>query len=94
MDEEDNLFVNNSMSFCATTEDVTDPALKPSKNDDRFSHSKMNESVLKTPQAMRRVDWRWAVAKGYLNRETNEWNESMGGKDAYLKQRNTRMPAR
>ena len=43
---------------------------------------------------MRRVDWRWAVAKGFLNKETNEWNEEVGGKEAYLKQRNERMNAR
>lgn len=43
---------------------------------------------------MRRVDWRWAVAKGFLNKETNQWNEAMGGKEAYLKQRNERMLAR
>jgi hypothetical protein len=44
--------------------------------------------------AMRRVDWRWAVAKGYLNKDTHEWNENMGGKKAYLKQRNDRMRSR
>ena len=46
------------------------------------------------PDAMRRVDWRWAVAKGFLNKETNEWNEQHGGQEAYLKQRNERMIAR
>lgn len=46
------------------------------------------------PETMRRVDWRWAVTKGYLNKETNEWNEAMGGREAYLKQRNDRMLAR
>jgi hypothetical protein len=51
-------------------------------------------ALLDMPQAMRRVDWRWAVAKGFLNKETNEWNEHMGGQKAYLKQRNDRMIAR
>jgi hypothetical protein len=51
-------------------------------------------ALLDMPQAMRRVDWRWAVAKGFLNKETNEWNENMGGQKAYLKQRNDRMIAR
>jgi hypothetical protein len=46
------------------------------------------------PQKMRRVDWRWAAAKGFLNKETNKWNEEMGGQEAYLKQRNDRMMAR
>ena len=45
-------------------------------------------------KSMRRVDWRWAVAKGFLNKETNEWNEQLGGQEAYLKQRNERMNAR
>ena len=49
---------------------------------------------LQTPDGMRRVDWRWAVAKGYMNKETNEWNEAMGGMDAYLKQRNERIVSR
>jgi hypothetical protein len=53
-----------------------------------------DEDILEMPGAMRRVDWRWAVAKGYLNKETNEWNESMGGQKAYLKQRNDRMVSR
>ena len=44
--------------------------------------------------SMRRVDWRWAVQKGYLNKETNTWNEELGGKEAYLRQRNDRMRAR
>ena len=52
------------------------------------------EANLLSPQMMRRVDWRWAVAKGFLNKETNQWNEQLGGKDAYLKQRNERMLAR
>ena len=46
------------------------------------------------PLKMRRVDWRWAAAKGFLNKETNQWNEEMGGQEAYLKQRNDRMMAR
>ena len=50
--------------------------------------------ILDFPSTMRRVDWRWAVAKGYLDRETNTWNEAMGGQEAYLKQRNERMLAR
>jgi hypothetical protein len=53
-----------------------------------------NDDLLEMPSAMRRVDWRWAVAKGYLNKDTNEWNESMGGQKAYLKQRNDRMISR
>ena len=43
---------------------------------------------------MRRVDWRWAAAKGFLNKDTNQWNEEMGGKEAYLRQRNERISAR
>lgn len=43
---------------------------------------------------MRRVDWRWAGAKGFLNKETNEWNEELGGMKAYLAQRNKRMITR
>ena len=61
------------------------------------STAKSDESddVLCTiPQKMRRVDWRWAAAKGFLNKETNQWNEEMGGQEAYLKQRNDRMMAR
>ena len=50
--------------------------------------------LLEMPESMRRVDWRWAVAKGYLNKEKNEWNQAMGGKEAYLKQRNDKMIAR
>jgi carboxypeptidase C (cathepsin A) len=50
--------------------------------------------ILDFEATMRRVDWRWAVAKGYLNKETNQWNEAMGGQAAYLKQRNERMFAR
>jgi hypothetical protein len=53
-----------------------------------------NDDILEMPSAMRRVDWRWAVAKGYLNKDTNEWNENMGGQKAYLKQRNDRMISR
>jgi hypothetical protein len=55
---------------------------------------KNDDDILEMPSAMRRVDWRWAVAKGYLNKDTNEWNEKMGGQKAYLKQRNDRMMAR
>ncbi len=63
--------------------------------DEKASAAKKNvDDVLEMPSAMRRVDWRWAVAKGYLNKDTNEWNESMGGQKAYLKQRNDRMMAR
>jgi hypothetical protein len=43
---------------------------------------------------MRRVDWRWAAAKGFLNRDTNQWNEDLGGKEAYIRQRNERISAR
>ena len=50
--------------------------------------------ILDFEATMRRVDWRWAVAKGFLNKETNQWNEAMGGQAAYLKQRNQRMLAR
>jgi hypothetical protein len=49
-----------------------------------------DESLFK----MRRVDWRWAAAKGFLNKETNQWNEAMGGKEAYIIQRNERILAR
>ena len=52
------------------------------------------EPDLLLPQKMRRVDWRWAVAKGFLDKETNEWNQQLGGQEAYLKQRNERMIAR
>ena len=43
---------------------------------------------------MRRVDWRWAAAKGFLNKDTNQWNEDKGGKEAYIIQRNERISAR
>jgi hypothetical protein len=43
---------------------------------------------------MRRVDWRWAAAKGFLNKDTNQWNEDKGGKEAYIRQRNERISAR
>ena len=45
-------------------------------------------------QKMRRVDWRWAAAKGFLNKDTNQWNEEMGGREAYIRQRNERILAR
>lgn len=63
-----------------------DKALPAGKN--------LDQDILEMPGVMRRVDWRWAVAKGYLNKDTNEWNESMGGQKAYLKQRNDRMVSR
>ena len=43
---------------------------------------------------MRRVDWRWAVAKGFWNKDTNQWDEDKGGKEAYIMQRNERISAR
>ena len=43
---------------------------------------------------MRRVDWRWAAAKGFFNKGTNQWNEDKGGKEAYILQRNERISAR
>mmetsp|Transcript_8995 Transcript_8995/g.22506 ORF Transcript_8995/g.22506 Transcript_8995/m.22506 type:complete len:442 (-) Transcript_8995:235-1560(-) len=43
---------------------------------------------------MRRVDWRWAAAKGFLDKDTNTWNEAMGGQEEYLRQRNKRMISR
>jgi hypothetical protein len=64
-----------------------------SENEIKSEHSVSTPGLL-LPHAMRRVDWRWAVAKGFLNKETNEWNEEMGGQEAYLKQRNERMLAR
>ncbi len=63
-------------------------------DDDSNILPETESALLDMPQMMRRVDWRWAVAKGYLNKETNEWNENMGGQKAYLKQRNDRMIAR
>ena len=45
-------------------------------------------------QRMRRVDWRWAAAKGFLNKDTNQWIEAMGGREAYIRQRNQRILAR
>ena len=57
------------------------------------SDSASNPNLL-LPHTMRRVDWRWAVAKGFLNKETNEWNAELGGQEAYLRQRNERMLAR
>ena len=43
---------------------------------------------------MRRVDWRWAVAKGFLDKETNQWNEALGGLEGYLRQRTESVLAR
>ena len=45
-------------------------------------------------QKMRRVDWRWAAAKGFFDKNTNKWNEEMGGKEAYIRQRNERTSLR
>ena len=58
--------------------------------DDQSSLKKM----IDCPDKMCRVDWRWAVAKGFLDKETHKWNEAMGGQEAYLRQRNERMIAR
>ena len=58
------------------------------------SFDEIDSSILEMPDSMRRVDWRWAVTKGFLNKETNQWNQEMGGKEAYLRQRNDRMLAR
>lgn len=61
------------------------------------SFSPINEDVSSPDeplQKMRRVDWRWAVAKGFLNKDTNQWIEAMGGKEAYIRQRNERILAR
>ena len=41
-----------------------------------------------------RVDRRWAAAKGFLDKDTQEWKEEMGGKEAYIRQRNERILAR
>jgi hypothetical protein len=62
--------------------------------DEESALPETDSALLDMPETMRRVDWRWAVAKGFLNKETNEWNENMGGQKAYLKQRNDRMIAR
>jgi hypothetical protein len=43
---------------------------------------------------MRRVDWRWAAAKGFLDKDTNQWNEAMGGLEGYIRQRTERVLAR
>ena len=67
--------------------------LEVSKDPSKIS-TVCSETGLSLAQTMRRVDWRWAVAKGFLNKETNQWNEKLGGKEAYLKQRNERMLAR
>ena len=64
------------------------------QNEELLSSSKQSEADIELPQTMRRVDWRWAVAKGFLFKETNEWNQQLGGQEAYLKQRNERMIAR
>lgn len=52
------------------------------------------EAADPTLRKMRRVDWRWAAAKGFLDKETNQWNEAMGGLDGYLRQRTERVLAR
>ena len=36
---------------------------------------------------MSMVDWRWASAKGFWDRNKQCWNEEMGGQAAYLAQR-------
>lgn len=61
------------------------------ENKDEHNDIISNKVPLVLPDTMRRVDWRWAVQKGYLDKETNTWNEEMGGKEAYLMQRNERM---
>ena len=43
---------------------------------------------------MRRVDWRWAAAKGFLDKKTNQWNEALGGLEGYIQQRTARVLAR
>jgi hypothetical protein len=43
---------------------------------------------------MRRVDWRWAAAKGFLDKDTNQWNEALGGLEGYIRQRTERVLAR
>jgi hypothetical protein len=74
--------------------DTKDPTAVQDTDDDSNVLPETESALLDMPQTMRRVDWRWAVAKGFLNKETNEWNENMGGQKAYLKQRNDRMIAR
>jgi hypothetical protein len=36
------------------------------------------------------ADWRWAAKKGFWNSEARCWNEDMGGKMAYIEQRDQR----
>ena len=53
-----------------------------------------HDAIDPTLRKMRRVDWRWAAAKGFLDKETNQWNEAMGGLEGYLRQRTDRVLAR
>jgi hypothetical protein len=38
-----------------------------------------------------RIYRRWAVEKGFLDKNTHEWNEERGGLEGYLEERNQRM---
>ena len=49
------------------------------------NRSKFSRSMLKGSNC------RWAVEKGFLDKNTHEWNEERGGLEGYLEERNQRM---
>jgi len=87
----------NALHMCGDV-DVTDTRLEngEKKRSENDGFLELETASLKAAGStkMRRVDWRWATAKGYFNKETNEWNEEMGGMAAYLAQRNERIKRR
>jgi hypothetical protein len=40
------------------------------------------------------ADWRWAAKRGYWNPDLRLWNEEIGGKEAYVEQRDKRREKR
>ena len=81
----------------AATEDIFEQSkclnvVEPQKPASRGDPSPCrNANGIDSELKMRRVDWRWAVAKGFFNKETNQWNEELGGKEGYFRQRNERI---
>eukprot|EP00291_Cryptomonas_curvata_P006553 CAMPEP_0172197826 /NCGR_PEP_ID=MMETSP1050-20130122/27713_1 /TAXON_ID=233186 /ORGANISM="Cryptomonas curvata, Strain CCAP979/52" /LENGTH=193 /DNA_ID=CAMNT_0012874511 /DNA_START=55 /DNA_END=632 /DNA_ORIENTATION=+ len=45
-------------------------------------------------ESMNTTDWRWAAQKGFWDPQRKCWNQSMGGMQAYLAQRNKRRAER
>ena len=98
--------VENQREIASRTSNIESQTMKDSnKNaDDNSSYQKKStcEPLSFIERAacesesvkMRRVDWRWAAAKGFFNKQTNQWNEEIGGKEAYIRQRNERIVAR